>query len=628
MSKGFRILSLCILVWLLAGCTREIPSSVPIANQGSDAGADPTINTLGSETLDLQLQARNDDIQYVDIPGTNERGFIRYIYVFSNVGTTIFDGPVEVIDDKAQVDCNPINTVGNLDDKLDPGEGSLCEGGYMFTQADLDAGKVVSRSRVSVEGGTVTSAEGVTDVLLKQTRALTLTTAADKQTYDQVGQEITITYVILNDGTVTLGPAQFTVSDSLLGAPLNCGAAGTSLPPNGLLNCSATYAITQADLDSGSVIGDATASDGTTISSAAKLLVSKAIGTQPPVSGLTPGTTVQHTVVPGDWLMQIARCYGADYDTVRRANPHIYTPSLIWSGQMVSVPNIGSTGTIYGPPCVVFHTAVLGDTWESIAATYNARLDILKRVNPGGLFTGAKIKVPINSAGGSSSSVPTTKRINFAPGTASATETGTLTTFGEITYLAAASKGQTMTVTLTAPSGEVSMGIYAPNGTTLLNPADPATTWNGTLPVDGDYRIKLASVLGIMDKNYSLKVEITSSDGSTPVTKRISFAPGATSATETGTLTTFGEVTYLAAASMGQTMTVTLTAPPGEVAMGIYDPTGAMLLNPADLATTWNGTLATGGDYRIELASALGIMDKNYSLKVEITSPLGCSSCP
>ncbi len=56
--------------------------------------------------------------------------------------------------------------------------------------------------------------------------------------------------------------------------------------------------------------------------------------------------------------------------------------------------------------------------------------------------------------------------------------------------------------------------------------------------------------------------------------------------------------------------------------MGIFDPNGATLLNPANLALTWNDKLTADGDYRIELASAAGITDKNYSLKVELTTPV------
>ena len=184
-----------------------------------------------------------------------------------------------------------------------------------------------------------------------------------------------------------------------------------------------------------------------------------------------------------------------------------------------------------------------------------------------------------------------------------------------------------MTVTLTAPAGEVAMGIYDPSGAMLLNPADLAQTWNGVVPTNGDYRIELASAAGITDKNYSLKVELTSPGESAPDTKRINVVAG-TPATETGTLTANGKITYLVAASQGQTMTVTLAEPAGEITLGIYDPNGTTLFNQRvpggwGEGATWTGILPTGGDYRIELASTAGVTDQDYSLRVDIATPVG-----
>jgi peptide/nickel transport system permease protein len=352
-------------------------------------------------------------------------------------------------------------------------------------------------------------AEVNTDVILAPIRELILKTSTDRTSYDRVGQTIALTYEIMNNGNVPIGPAQFKIDEVLLDAPLNCGSAASSLRPTESILCTAIYTITQADLDSVSLTSNATASDGTTTSEATKVIVTRSGSAKPASSAPTPGYTIQHTVMAGDWLMQIARCYGADYESVRSFNQQIANPAMIWPGQMVSVPNVGSAGKIYGPPCVVFHTAVRSDTWESLAQQYNARVDVLRKVNPAGLFGGAIIKVPINSAGGSTSQVPTTKRIIIPSGKTSAIESGTLTAFGETTYLVAASTGQVMTVTLTPTAQEIAMGIYDPSGNMLLNPADLSLTWNGSLSSDGDYRIELVSGVGILDTNYSLEVELT-----------------------------------------------------------------------------------------------------------------------
>jgi len=113
----------------------------------------------------------------------------------------------------------------------------------------------------------------------------------------------------------------------------------------------------------------------------------------PPGSGLTPGTTVSHTVSRGEWLLQITRCYGAAYSGLRAANA-LPNPDFIVPGQVINVPAIGSQGRIIGPPCVVAYTVQPGDTWETLAARYATTGAILQRANPGPLAAGRSIWVP------------------------------------------------------------------------------------------------------------------------------------------------------------------------------------------------------------------------------------------
>jgi len=122
-------------------------------------------------------------------------------------------------------------------------------------------------------------------------------------------------------------------------------------------------------------------------------------GTVQNPSNLTPGTTIQHQVVSGEWLWQIARCYGADPKQVILHNS-LPNPAYITPGITITVPNIGADGrTIYGPPCVGTHTVQSGETWASIASLYNASVIVLQDVNPGSLSLGRVLKVPLNSAG-------------------------------------------------------------------------------------------------------------------------------------------------------------------------------------------------------------------------------------
>ena len=109
--------------------------------------------------------------------------------------------------------------------------------------------------------------------------------------------------------------------------------------------------------------------------------------------GLAPGSTVPHVISRGEWMIQIARCYGITYSTLQAAN-HVPNPNFILPGGVLTIPNIGSNGAITGPPCVVAYTVVAGDTWDSLAARFGTTVGILQRANPGALTVGRSIWVP------------------------------------------------------------------------------------------------------------------------------------------------------------------------------------------------------------------------------------------
>jgi LysM repeat protein len=100
-----------------------------------------------------------------------------------------------------------------------------------------------------------------------------------------------------------------------------------------------------------------------------------------------------HVVSRGEWLLQIARCYGAPYQGILAANA-IPNPNFILPGAVIRVPAIGSQGTIIGPPCVMVHIVTATDTWSSLAQRYGTTTAILQLANPGALTVGRPIWVP------------------------------------------------------------------------------------------------------------------------------------------------------------------------------------------------------------------------------------------
>jgi uncharacterized repeat protein (TIGR01451 family) len=139
---------------------------------------------------------------------------------------------------------------------LAPGAKLTCTGSYTVDLADLIAGKVentASTQGTPPAGPNVTDTDDA-DVPALWIRALELEKTASPKTYSFVGQQVTYSYRVTNTGNIPLtGPV--TVTDDK--ATVVCPSGG--LQPGAWLDCSATYTITQADLDNGSVTNIATA---------------------------------------------------------------------------------------------------------------------------------------------------------------------------------------------------------------------------------------------------------------------------------------------------------------------------------------------------------------------------------
>ena len=385
MNNKIRSLALStVLILIVAAC--------------SPTGTDPNNQAIGDPPLipAIELTGQADTAAPINTVGQA----IAYTYMIKNTGTVPIPGVVSI--DGAAVMCPPVNTVGNLDEFLDVGEVLTCVSTYSTTQADLDNGSISITTTANVNG--TLSAPFTIKVDTVPNRILTLNKTASPTIYENAGQTITYSYTIMNTGTLDIGPAQFTVTDAGSSTPINCGAADTTLAPNATVNCSVSYTITQADMNVESIATEATASGGgVRPSKPATATVTKSGLVQNPAN-LTIGSTIQHKVVANEWLWQIARCYGANPTSAIQANPQLPNPAQISPDMTVTVPNIGTKGNIYGPPCVKLHMVQSGETWSSIASKYNADPVVLQKVNLNSMPVGTEIKVPLNSASGNTSS--------------------------------------------------------------------------------------------------------------------------------------------------------------------------------------------------------------------------------
>ncbi|MCA9925410.1 MAG: cadherin-like domain-containing protein, partial [Anaerolineales bacterium] len=99
--------------------------------------------------------------------------------------------------------------------------------------------------------------------------------------------------------------------------------------------------------------------------------------------GDKPEDPVKHTVQKGEWLLQIARCYGTSPESIVHAN-HIRYPSWIMPGEVWVIPHVGDVSEPFNDgACIIGYKAEAGDTLESIADEYKVDLDMLVKANYG-----------------------------------------------------------------------------------------------------------------------------------------------------------------------------------------------------------------------------------------------------
>lgn len=80
---------------------------------------------------------------------------LNYSFVVTNTGFAPLAGPVTVSDDKATDEsCPAVNTVGDLDNFLDPSESIICTATYTVTAADVTAGFVTNVASATADGVT------------------------------------------------------------------------------------------------------------------------------------------------------------------------------------------------------------------------------------------------------------------------------------------------------------------------------------------------------------------------------------------------------------------------------------------------------------------------------------------
>jgi uncharacterized repeat protein (TIGR01451 family) len=233
---------------------------------------------------------------------------ITYNFTLTNTGNVTLTG-VDIADQLPGLSAITPTWPGP-EGVLAPGEVATATATYEITQADIDAGQVANSALA--EGTTPDEAitesnpaDVVTPLAAAPSISLLKTAdASDIQEPAVVGDTITYRFTATNSGNVTLNGV--TIADQLPGlSELSFAWLGIvgELSPGEQVTATATYRITQADIDVGRVINLATATgsapDGTSVASQ-PVSTDTPLTSEAPGPGPTPPTTPTPTTpAPG-----------------------------------------------------------------------------------------------------------------------------------------------------------------------------------------------------------------------------------------------------------------------------------------------------------------------------------------
>ena len=262
----------------------------------------------------------------------------------------------------AKVGLSSLTCTPALDAELAPGASMACTGTYVATQADIDAGSITNLAEITGldPHDNVISATGATIVTTSSKAEAAFTKTAAPSDHVALGDEVRYRFTATNTGDRSLIDARIT--DPLAGlSPLSCTPTlGSTLAPKATLECAASYAVTQADVDAGTLANTATftASSGTlppvtrvaeatfTTDQRASLTLRK---TAAPATGVVTGSVVTYTLV------------AANAGTVTLHNVEITDPMPGLTPTVCSAPMPARLAPEGSVNCTATHTVTQAD---------------------------------------------------------------------------------------------------------------------------------------------------------------------------------------------------------------------------------------------------------------------------
>jgi gliding motility-associated-like protein/uncharacterized repeat protein (TIGR01451 family) len=235
------------------------PAVTDISDNSSNSGSNATVTPLTQDPKIALVKTASSGLN----KGVGET--ITYTFTATNTGNVTLTN-VSVSDVKLGLTGTSILSL--TPSTLAPGATATGTATYTITQADLNTGSITNTATVS---GTPPSGSAVTDISdnnsnsendptvtpLTQDPKIALVKTSSSGLNKGVGETITYTFTATNTGNVTL--TNVSVTDAKLGVS-KLALTPSTLAPEATATGTATYTITQADLNTGSITNTATVS--------------------------------------------------------------------------------------------------------------------------------------------------------------------------------------------------------------------------------------------------------------------------------------------------------------------------------------------------------------------------------
>ena len=188
---------------------------------------------------------------------------VPYSFLVTNNGTQTLNS-ITVTDTQVAPSLNgSLSAISCPSTTLLAGANETCTANYTVTAADVAHGSVIDSATVT---GTPTAGPSVTStpsVLSLPVASITIQKTANPTSVSAAGQVVTYSFKVTNTGTSDLSGVA--VNDTQIAPSLNGSLSAISCPSTTLQTglsetCTATYTVTQADIDNGTINDSATAS--------------------------------------------------------------------------------------------------------------------------------------------------------------------------------------------------------------------------------------------------------------------------------------------------------------------------------------------------------------------------------